>query len=68
MDHGVYIKGERSLPGNYRPISLLSIFDKILEKLMYRRLINFLEQTVHFMNISLDLGKIIQQFMLLWKY
>jgi len=25
-----YIIGERNLSGNYRPISLLSIFDKIL--------------------------------------
>ena len=25
-------------PGNYRPISLLSIFNRIFEKLMYRRL------------------------------
>ena len=29
-------------PGNYRPISLLSIFEKIMEKLMYRRLSQFL--------------------------
>ena len=29
---------------NYRPISLLSIFDKIIEKLMYKRLYNFLEK------------------------
>ena len=27
---------------NYRPISLLSIFDKIIEKLMHKRLYNFL--------------------------
>ena len=27
----VYKKGETHLPGNYRPISLLSIFDKLLE-------------------------------------
>ena len=40
----VYKKGEKCLPGNYRPISLLSIFDKILEKLMYRRLANFLDK------------------------
>ena len=36
---------------NYRPISLLSVFDKILEKLMHKRLYNFLEsQNVLFDN------------------
>ena len=29
---------------NYRPISILPTFNKILEKLMYKRLINFLEK------------------------
>ena len=28
---------------NYRPIALLSVFDKIPEKLMYKRLINYIE-------------------------
>ncbi len=36
---------------NYRPISLLSIFDKIIEKLMHKRLYDFLElHNVLFMN------------------
>jgi len=30
------------MPSNYRPISLLSIFDKLLEKLMAVRLNNFI--------------------------
>ena len=29
---------------NYRPISLLSIFDKIMEKLMHKRLYEFLQE------------------------
>ena len=29
---------------NYRPISLLSIFNEILEKLMYKRLISFIQR------------------------
>ena len=40
----LYKKGDLHEISNYRPISLLSIFDKILEKLMHRRLINFLNK------------------------
>ena len=39
----VFKKGDRSQPTNYRPISLLSVFDKLLEKLMFSRLISYLE-------------------------
>ena len=35
--------GSKEELNNYRPISLLSIFDKIFEKLMHKRLYNFLE-------------------------
>ena len=38
----IYKKGQKSLTSNYRPISLLSIFNKILEKLMCKRLCSFL--------------------------
>lgn len=31
---------------NYRPISLLSVFDKIIEKLMYNRWINALSKAL----------------------
>ena len=31
-------------PSNYRPISLLSVFNRILEKIMYNRLKSFLEK------------------------
>jgi len=40
----VFKKKDRASPGNYRPISLLSIFNKLLEKLMYQRLYSFLTQ------------------------
>ena len=39
----LFKKGNSELPSNYRPISLLPIFSKIFEKLMYRRLYRFLE-------------------------
>ena len=34
----VFKSGDESKPGNYRPISLLSIFNRIFEKLVYKRL------------------------------
>ena len=42
-------KGESNLDlNNYRPISLLSIFDKIIEKLMHKRLYNEILNNLHF--------------------
>ena len=40
----IYKKGSKLEFSNYRPISLLSNIDKILERLMYNRLYNFLEK------------------------
>ena len=38
-------KGEdQTLPENYRPISLLSIYDRLFEKLLYRRLTKFINK------------------------
>jgi len=34
----VYKKGDKQIASNYKPISLLNVFDKILEKLTYCRL------------------------------
>lgn len=39
----IFKSGDPRLPNNYRPISLLSNFSKIIEKVMYIRLSNFLE-------------------------
>lgn len=40
----LYKSGDKSEFSNYRPISLLPIFSKILEKIMSKRLLNFLEK------------------------
>ena len=40
----LYKKGVKHDPNNYRPISLLSHFDKIFEKILCRRLISFFER------------------------
>jgi len=40
----IYKKGEMCFTSNYRPISLLSIFNKLLEKLMHKRLYSFLQK------------------------
>ena len=45
--------GDNKLTGNYRPISLLSSFSKILEKIIYNRLTNFLINMRFFININM---------------
>nr|CAI5830316.1 unnamed protein product [Callosobruchus analis] len=39
----IHKKGERDCIDNYRPISILSILSKIIEKLVYTRMMDFLE-------------------------
>ena len=39
----VYKSDDETEPGSYRPISLLSVFNRLLEKLMYHRLKSFLD-------------------------
>ena len=40
----VFKKGSQTNLCNYRPISLLSVFNKLLEKLMFNRLVDFSEK------------------------
>ena len=37
-------KGDKFKPNNYRPISLLSCFNKLFERLLCKRLVKFLER------------------------
>ena len=40
----LYKTGNQALVSTYRPITQLSVFHKIMEKLMFDRLVNFLEK------------------------
>ena len=40
----IYKADDETDPNNYRPISLLSVFNRIFEKLMYKRLQSFLNK------------------------
>ena len=46
----IFKKGSRSDSTNYRPISLLSYIDKILEKAVYTRVYGYLSKTNYFCN------------------
>ena len=39
----IFKKGSRLMVSNYRPISLLSNLNKIFEKIIYKRIYNFIE-------------------------
>ena len=40
----IFKKGERENPSNYRPISILTCFSKILEQIIHKRLISFFDK------------------------
>ena len=53
----LYKKGNHYLANNYGPISLLSSFNKIFEKLICRQLVNFLEKNNILFQYQLDFRK-----------
>ena len=56
----IYKKGDCRDASNYRPISILSQFDKILEKLIYPASLILLKKMICSVKISLAFGKILQ--------
>ena len=44
----IYKKGGRSLPSNYRPVSLLSTIEKVFERIVFKHVFNFLKRTNFF--------------------
>jgi hypothetical protein len=53
----LYKKGDHCLPSNYRPISLLNFFSKLLEKLVHNRVYNFLNKNNVFYELQFGFRK-----------
>ena len=51
-------KGPRGDPGNYRPISLLSVFNKLFERLICKQLLDFLDRYHIFYNFQYGFRKL----------
>jgi hypothetical protein len=50
-------KGDASLPANYRTISLISCVGKIMERVIYKNVYNYLVETNLYMSISLAFSR-----------
>ena len=62
----IFKKGEEFFFTNYRPISVLPYFSKLLERLMYNRLYKYLLQKIFSMKNNLDFRLQIQRNMRLY--
>ena len=64
----LYKADDNMLFNNYIAVSLLSVLSKVFERIMYNRLISFLENNKILLKINLDSGSNIQRTWLLWFY
>ena len=62
----VFKVDDRTEMSNYRLISILVLFSKILEKVMFERIINFLNK-YHILFDNMALGRIILHIWLFWR-
>ena len=54
--HPIFKSGERNIPSNYRPISILLAISKILERVMHSQLLGcFQAGNLLSLNLALDL-------------
>ena len=53
----IFKKGDSKSINNYRPISILSTLNKIFEKVLYARLIDYIEKNVFFINTNSGSGR-----------
>jgi hypothetical protein len=52
----IHKKGDKTLLSNYRPISLLTSFSKVVEKIMYNKLVSHLKKTCNSKHKSVQLS------------
>src|SRR6218665_917072 len=57
----IFKQGSRALATNYCPISVLSYFVKIMEKIMYDRGITILCRTTSYIHFGMGSSRVIQQ-------
>ena len=59
----IFKSGDDMLFSNYRPVSVLPVFSKVIERLMYNRLLDSLMTMICYMNISLGSKR---EILLIW--
>ena len=62
----LFKKGQRSLLDNYRPISILPVVSKLMERILYHQIYEYFDQQNLFQTSNLVLGLIIPQLQHCW--